>query len=326
MKRLILTSQSGVRLMRSNLAEFLIPFSGFRFVWGLLPSVDELASYLGPGSGEHGGGTHWPDYVSWPRDLGAPKHVGFIEFCQLFDTVELWFDRYPNDQLLLIWLLDYLRGYPDLLPRLKLRLVSFDFASIPLEGLGKWQVLPVDITENELETASMCWRAYRAPTPQACVELRGRDLSALPLLSPALLDLLDELPFRATGLGATEMRLLELIATGYFHTNALLYLKSLRQRRVFNEFELGYLIEGLAHGPRPAIAGLDDELRTLDRENYPARGDAFRRSELSLTEFGKAILAHREDFSRHNPIHRWWGGTELTSDRLWRWDPVLIAP
>jgi hypothetical protein len=45
-----------------------------------------------------------------------------------------------------------------------------------------------------------------------------------------------------------------------------------------------------------------------------------------VTEFGKAILAHREDFSRHNLIHRWWGGTELTSDRLWRWDPVLTAP
>jgi len=47
---------------------------------------------------------------------------------------------------------------------------------------------------------------------------------------------------------------------------------------------------------------------------------------LSLTEFGRAILAHQEDFSRHNPVHRWWGGTELTNDRLWRFDPVLIAP
>ena len=326
MKRLILTSLSGVKLMRSNLAEFLIPFSGFRFVWGPLPSLDELASYLGSGSGEPGGGTHWPDYVSWPRDLGAPKHVGFIEFCQLFETVELWFDRYPNDQLLLIWLLDYLRGYPDLLPRLKLRLVSFDFVEIPLEGLGKWQVPVVDITKAELETASLCWQAYRAPTPQACVDLLGQDLSALPLFSPVMSELIEELPSRATGLGATEMRLLELIAGGFGRTNALFYLQSLLRRRVFNDDELGYLIEGLAHGPRPAIAGLDDELRTLDREKDPGRGEAFRRSELSLTEFGKAILAHREDFSRHNPIHRWWGGTELTNDNLWRRDAALIAP
>jgi len=28
-------------------------------------------------------------------------------------------------------------------------------------------------------------------------------------------------------------------------------------------------------------------------------------SRLSLTEFGRAVVAHDEDFSRHNPIHRW---------------------
>ena len=37
-------------------------------------------------------------------------------------------------------------------------------------------------------------------------------------------------------------------------------------------------------------------------------------SRLSLTALGKAILAGTEDFSRHNPIHRWWGGTQLTND------------
>ena len=37
-------------------------------------------------------------------------------------------------------------------------------------------------------------------------------------------------------------------------------------------------------------------------------------------------VAHKEDFSRHNPIDRWWGGTRLTNDRLWRWDAVLTAP
>jgi hypothetical protein len=44
------------------------------------------------------------------------------------------------------------------------------------------------------------------------------------------------------------------------------------------------------------------------------------------TEFGKVIVAHQEDFSRHNPIDRWWGGTRLTNDRLWRWNPALVAP
>jgi hypothetical protein len=102
--------------------------------------------------------------------------------------------------------------------------------------------------------------------------------------------------------------------------------RRVRRRRVFNAWEKGSLLEGLAHGPRPAAEGLDDELRTLSERYHRGRDEAFRRSDLSLTEFGKAIVAHKEDFSRHNPIDRWWGGTRLTNDRLWRWDPVLIAP
>ena len=96
--------------------------------------------------------------------------------------------------------------------------------------------------------------------------------------------------------------------------------------RVFSDFEIGALLEGLAHGPKPAVAGLDDELRVISRENLRARLTAYQRSRLSLTEFGKAILAHKEDFSRYNPIDRWWGGTRLTNDRMWRWNPGLIAP
>jgi hypothetical protein len=36
--------------------------------------------------------------------------------------------------------------------------------------------------------------------------------------------------------------------------------------------------------------------------------------------------AHEVDFNRHNPIDRWWGGTYLTNDRLWRYDLVLMKP
>jgi hypothetical protein len=197
---------------------------------------------------------------------------------------------------------------------------------IEIERLGKWRPPAVDVTEKELETASAAWQAYRAPTPEACFDLLGKDLSALPLLKPVLIDLLEELPSSSTGLGASEMRMLELIARGYALSNALFHLRQLRQTRIFSETESGYLLDGLAHGPRPAVAGLDEELRTLDREKLRDRHRAYLRSELSLTEFGKAVLAHKEDFTRHNPIDRWWGGTHLTNDRLWRWNPALMRP
>jgi hypothetical protein len=329
MKPLILSGESGVSLMDTDLADLVVPFI-FRFVCGPLPSPNDLATYLAARSDKHGPGSHWSDYgLRWGRASKGSKDrkdLGLIEFCGQYQTIELWFDPSPNDQLQLIWLLDYFRSHPEIVARLKLRLVDYDLISASPEELGRWKMLTVDVTRGELETASVTWQAYRATTPEACFDLLGRDLSALPLLRPALFDLLEELPSSARGLGATEMRLLELIARGYELTNALFYLRGLRGRRVFNSREIGFLLEDLAHGPTPAIAGLDDELRTLRRENDRGRGDAYQRSRLSLTEFGKAIVAHKDDFSRHNPIHRWWGGTELTNDRLWRWDPVLIAP
>jgi hypothetical protein len=134
------------------------------------------------------------------------------------------------------------------------------------------------------------------------------------------------LPAASTGLGASEMRMLELISWGYANVNPLFHHQDLRQTRVFSEWEYGYLLDGLAFGPRPAIAGLDEELRAIPRENLGARHEAMLRSRLSLTDFGKAVIAHKEDFSRHNPIDRWWGGTHLTNDNLWRWSSALVEP
>jgi hypothetical protein len=249
-----------------------------------------------------------------------------VDFCESYKTIELWFDPEPDDQLQLISLLDFFGSHPETAAKLRLRIVDFDLIMMGHEGPAAKYVREVNITKAKLEMGSMSWQAYRAPTPEGCFDLLGKDLSALPLLRTALIDLLEELPLSATGLGATEMRLLELIATGYWHTNSLFHLRGLRQRRVFNEWEIGSLLEGLAHGPRPAVTGLDDELRTLRRDNYRGRDAAYKRSRLSLTKFGKAVLAHKEDFSRHNPIDRWWGGTHLTNDRMWRWNPMLVAP
>jgi len=76
----------------------------------------------------------------------------------------------------------------------------------------------------------------------------------------------------------------------------------------------------------PEFLKWNDELRTIKRDNLRDRHKASLRSRLSLTEFGWDVVAHKEDFSRHNPIDRWWGGTRLTNDCLWRWNPALMRP
>jgi len=46
-----------------------------------------------------------------------------------------------------------------------------------------------------------------------------------------------------------------------------------------------------------------------------ARRERLLYSRLSLTDFGREVSDRDLDFSLHNQIHRWWGGTELTNDR-----------
>ena len=328
MKRLILTSSSGSELARSGLAELVIS-SSFHFEWGPLPSPEKLAAYFGARSANLGPGDHWSDWgIRWPKGIKDRKDLSLADFCEQYDVVELWFDPAPRDQLQLVCLLDQLSSCSSLVPKLRLRLVSSELTTAHGEDLAASEphIHVVPVRTQEFETARLAWSAYRAMTPEACVDLLHQDLSALLMLRPALLDLLAELPSPSTGTGATEMRFLELLARGFANTNALFHLRPQRRTYVFGEFELGSLLEGLALGPRPVVAGLGDELRTIDRENLRARHEVYLRSRLSLTEFGRAVLAHQEDFSRHNPIDRWWGGTHLTNDRLWRYGNVLTKP
>ena len=330
MTRLILTTNasSAGDLEKAGRADIVIDLV-LRLVWGPLPSEAELAAMLAPRTTQ-GPGSHWLDYAgrSAKEKIGG-RDLGLLELCERCEAVELWFETKPNDQLVLIWLLDYLHSHADAATIAKLIFCHLDVSLVgatPKE-LARWRFPVVAITNDDLEIASLAWQAYRAPTPQPCFNLLNKDLSVLPQLRRCVLELLEELPGRATGLGASEMRILELISAGYWHPYDLRPLYKQRfQRRVFNESEVGTLLEGLALAPAPAVSGLAEWPFVIEARDLRSRNERFKKSRLSLTPFGKAILLQAEDFSRHNPIHRWWGGTELTNDRLWRWDPVLTAP
>ncbi|MGH9692807.1 MAG: hypothetical protein ACRD5Z_01595, partial [Bryobacteraceae bacterium] len=277
-------------------------------------------------SDRHARGTHWSDFAAmWGKSINkSHRDLELAEFCPQYETVELWFDTDPNAQLQLIWLLDYFRSHPEAIAKLKLRFVDQEMTE--LDRLDKWQPPAFNVTERELATASAAWRAYQATTPEACFELLGQDLSALPLLRPALIDLLKELPSSSTGLGATEMRMLELISEGNaFPADVFPGHEKRNRRRVFGYWEIGSLLDGLAHCPAPVVSGLDEGPFTLEMHDDRGRHARYKQSKLKLTALGEAILAGTEDFTQHNPFHRWWGGTELTDDRLWRWDPVKQA-
>ena len=86
MKPLVLTGWLIHEFIDTNFADLAVHFP-FRFVWGQLPSQDELAAYLGPGTPDHGPGSHWSDFAfRWDRsksrddrDLGWSSSVNAMK-------------------------------------------------------------------------------------------------------------------------------------------------------------------------------------------------------------------------------------------------------
>jgi len=323
MPRLILTSSdsgSG-NLLAAGIADVVIPLS-FRLVWGAPPTVAELDAKLGPGS--------LSDFPQRRLREFHSQGMGPLDLCERCDAIELWFDPSPNAQLMLIQLLDCLRSRASLVPKLTLFQADVEIGNQSPETIAEWKPPGVKIGSDHLEAARMAWRAYRQPTPQDWFDLLDKDIGVLPQLRQTVLEMLEELPLPATGLGATEMRLLELISAGNASPpDVFPGHEKPNMRRVFGYWEIGTLLDGLANGPSPAVSGLDEGPFTEELHKDRGRHARYKQSKLSLTALGKAVLAQTEDFIRHNPIHRWWGGTELTNDNLWRWDPsnrALIAP
>jgi hypothetical protein len=75
---------------------------------------------------------------------------------------------------------------------------------------------------------------------------------------------------------------------------------------VFDDWEVGALPDGLAHYLAPAVPGLDEGPFTLEMYDDDHRYERSKQSRLSPTALAEAIIARYDDFSRHNPIHRWW--------------------
>jgi hypothetical protein len=330
--RLILTTHDS---SSGNLGEVhrdaIMVVLGPHFIGGPLPTEAELEALLATRTDQKKG-DHWLDYVGRTRRLEwvEGRNLGLVEFCDRCEQVELWIDPGPKDQLRLIWLLDYARHHERVISKLVLIQSDVVIGAHSPEEIATWKLPAIKIRNDHLELASRAWRAYRAPTPRDWSMLPSLDLSVLPQLRQTVVEMLEELPGRMSGLGATEMRILELVDPGAVRPKDVFPGDGhANERRVFEYWEFGALLDRLTDSPAPAVSGLVDGPFTMEMHDDRERHRRYWASTLSLTPLGKAILAGTEDFSRHNPIDRWWGGTRLTNKNLWRWDrdnQVLVAP
>ena len=207
------------------------------------------------------------------------------------EPLMLWFEADLYDVLLLIQILERLP--PDAPARTVL--VGQDvWRSVGEVHPGELRALGEEaptVTPEQLALASDAWKAFTSSTPHA-LEPLAAGTPALPAVGQALRRLLEELPWKGTGLSRTERQLLEPLANGA-RTRAEAF------RAAGAEEERPYLGDASAWATLDRLAPLLDGERVNDR--------------------GRAVLAGREEWE---PVaERWIGGTRLPPGRSpWHWD------
>ncbi len=240
--------------------------------------------------------------------------------------VVLWFEHDLYDQLQLIDVLA-LAHAEEVAPEL---IVVGSFPGKPsFAGLG-------ELTASELETlwpsrvvaspavleaGAAAWTVFRSPDPTALVEWATRDHAGLPFLAPALRRLLEELPATVDGLSGTERRALQAVASGASTPHsAFAAVQQLEEAPFLGDAWFFRILSALGQGPNRLLAA--DDGAPLPPGPPVSDGDLFARLGLQLTSAGDRTLRREADRVELLGVDRWIGGTHVTPDTLWRWDPA----
>jgi len=290
---------------------------------GPVPSTETLGE-LTAIRADYLAGRGWEDREEIAGNFQA-RDRGLAE-ANAFDRVVLWFEHDLYDQLQLLQIVDWFsrEGRCDLL----LVQVSEFLGRQTRQEINRLKAEEEPVTDEQLGLAAKIWRAFRAPTPEQLHASLDEDLSPLPFLAPALQRLFEELP-GPDGLSRSERQVLAALAGGITTPPALFVAVQRTEQAAFmGDWSFFGLLDRLALARVPLIEGLEGApFRPVEagvRSPSPYFG-----SELRLTAFGEAVLEGREDNAALNRIDRWWGGTHVTKDHLWRFDAEterLIAP
>jgi hypothetical protein len=242
--------------------------------------------------------------------------------------VVLWFEHDLYDQLQLLdalALAHAVQTAPELIV-----IGSFD-GKPAFAGLG-------ELTASELETlwpsrhraapaslqaAASAWAAFRAPEPTSLAEWATRASVQLPFLAPALQRLLEELPAPADGLSRTERAALQTIADGArTASSAFVAVQRLEEAPFLGDTWFYHALSTLGQGKSRLVER--DDGTPLPPPPPLGDGQLFARLRLRLTVTGERTLRGEADRVELLGIDRWIGGTHLTSDHLWRWDPIEL--
>lgn len=240
-----------------------------------------------------------------------------------FDRIELWFEHDLYDQLQLIQILAFLA---DANRSKDVVLVQADdyLGPQPADTILRFEDKARDVTAADLSLAAGVWRDITMPTPEATVARVASIDDGLPFLKPALVRFLEELPSPTNGLGRTEMEIIAGIKGGTASPPQLFRDAIEQEEAAFMGDTSFYgLIDDLSFCSVPLISGI------APPDKHEADAERIQSANLELTLAGEQVADSEDDHVAINGLDRWWGGTRLLGNQVWRFDRdagKLVAP
>lgn len=240
-----------------------------------------------------------------------------VEAHMLFDTVTIWLEHDLYDQLQLIHIASFFHSAGR---TAGLRLVQADdfLATQKPETILRFAEDAIDLDAERLATAAAFWQALTMPSPEALLAQLRSATGSFRFLRPALGRFIEELPATAGGLNRSERTVMAAIAGGGLTPRDVFgRLLSSEDAPFMGDWSAYRLIDDLAGAAEPLVSGLDRVFPTLGES---AEIEAYLAAPLSVTAFGRSVLAGEADAIAVNGIDRWWAGTHLSGHDCWRWD------
>jgi len=235
----------------------------------------------------------------------------------MFDTITIWLEHDLYDQLQLLQILNVLHEEQR---HEGVSLVQADdfLATQSPETVLRFAEAAVDLDATMLETGASLWKALEMPTPEGLAAQLRSTTGAFRFLRPALGRFVEELPALRGGLSRSERTMVAAIAPGGLTPREVFTrLLASEDAPFMGDWSAFRLLDDLANASEPLVGGLET---IFPCQGEPGDVEAYLASPLSITPFGRSVLAGEADAITVNGVDRWWAGTHLRGHDCWRWD------
>ncbi|MDF2958557.1 MAG: DNA-directed polymerase subunit sigma [Paenibacillus sp.] len=252
-----------------------------------------------------------------------------------YEEIVLWFEHDLFDQTMLCYLLYWFSQMT--LGKTKLSLLCIGaYPGIALfRGLGQLSVKQMktlsgtwqSIGHEELALGKTVWEAYCSPDPTKLFQLLDDGhTAALPFAHNAFQLHLSRLPSTRNGLGIVEQTTLEMVQNGLNSPVDLFeQVGNTLHELGMGDLQYWHSLAKMSQAPYPLLN--IEGLKTFP--GYTDPSPSFHHCQVVLTEFGRKVMAGKEDSISMNGIDEWYGGVHLHGHSgLWRWDTsrkIIVA-